>query len=37
VSHEDVRQVAMEVLTRPRAVAVVGPYDDAGAFADAVR
>ncbi|HWG61172.1 MAG TPA: pitrilysin family protein [Streptosporangiaceae bacterium] len=37
VSHEDVRQVAMEVLTRPRALAVVGPYDDAGAFADAVR
>jgi predicted Zn-dependent peptidase len=32
VSHDDVRAVAAEVLTRPKALAVVGPFDDQGAF-----
>ncbi|MFY9927639.1 MAG: pitrilysin family protein [Streptosporangiaceae bacterium] len=32
VSHDDVRAVAEEILTRPKALAVVGPFDDASAF-----
>jgi predicted Zn-dependent peptidase len=36
VSHDDVRQVASAVLTRPKALAVVGPFDDATAFTGAV-
>jgi len=32
VTHDDVLQVASEVLTRPKALAVVGPFDDASAF-----
>ncbi len=32
VSHDDIRAVAAEVLTRPKALAVVGPFDDASAF-----
>jgi len=32
VTHDDVRAVAAEVLTRPKALAVVGPFDDADAF-----
>jgi predicted Zn-dependent peptidase len=32
VTHDDVRAVAAEVLTRPKALAVVGPFDDQGAF-----
>jgi predicted Zn-dependent peptidase len=32
VTHDDVRAVAAEVLTRPKALAVVGPFDDASAF-----
>ena len=33
VSHDDVRAVAADILTRPKALAVVGPFDDASAFA----
>jgi predicted Zn-dependent peptidase len=32
VTHDDVRAVAEEILTRPKALAVVGPFDDASAF-----
>jgi predicted Zn-dependent peptidase len=32
VSHDDIRAVAAEILTRPKALAVVGPYDDPGVF-----
>jgi predicted Zn-dependent peptidase len=32
VTHDDVRRVASDVLTRPKALAVVGPFDDAAAF-----
>ena len=36
VTHDDVRRVAAEVLARPKVLAVVGPYDDDAAFAEAV-
>ena len=36
VSHDDVRAIAAEVLTRPKALAVVGPFDDPDAFAGAL-
>jgi len=36
VTHDDVRRVAAEVLARPKVLAVVGPYDDDHAFAEAV-
>jgi predicted Zn-dependent peptidase len=36
VTHDDVRAVAADVLTRPRALSVVGPFDDADAFASAI-
>jgi predicted Zn-dependent peptidase len=36
VSHDDIRAVAADVLTRPLALAVVGPYDDDAPFADAI-
>src|SRR5580700_7831546 len=32
VSHDDIRAIAAEILTRPKALAVVGPFDDASAF-----
>jgi predicted Zn-dependent peptidase len=32
VTHDDIRAVAADVLTRPKALAVVGPFDDASAF-----
>ena len=32
VTHADVRAVAADILTRPKALAVVGPFDDPGAF-----
>jgi predicted Zn-dependent peptidase len=32
VTHDDVRAIAAEILTRPKALAVVGPFDDPGAF-----
>jgi predicted Zn-dependent peptidase len=33
VTHDDVRAIASEVLTRSKVLAVVGPYDDSAAFA----
>jgi predicted Zn-dependent peptidase len=36
VSHDDVRRVAADILSQPKALAVVGPFDDAGAFAAAL-
>jgi predicted Zn-dependent peptidase len=33
VTHDDVREVAASVLDQPKALAVVGPFDDADAFA----
>jgi predicted Zn-dependent peptidase len=36
VSHDDIRAVAAEVLARPKALAVVGPFDDADTFAAAL-
>jgi predicted Zn-dependent peptidase len=32
VTHDDVRAVAADILTRRKALAVVGPFDDASAF-----
>src|SRR5215469_2115975 len=32
VTHDDVREVAAQVLGLPKALAVVGPFDDAGQF-----
>jgi predicted Zn-dependent peptidase len=32
VTHDDIRAVAADILTRPKALAVVGPFDDPGAF-----
>jgi len=32
ITHDDIRAVAAEILTRPKALAVVGPFDDASAF-----
>ena len=32
VSHDDIRAIASHILTRPKALAVVGPFDDASAF-----
>jgi predicted Zn-dependent peptidase len=36
VTHDDVREVAAAVLAQPKALAVVGPFDDAGPFAGAL-
>ena len=36
VTHDDIRAVASEVLARPKALAVVGPFDDATSFASAL-
>jgi len=36
VTHDDVREVAASVLAQPKALAVVGPFDDADAFAAAL-
>lgn len=36
VSHDDVAEVARLVLARPKALAVVGPYDDADSFTAAL-
>jgi predicted Zn-dependent peptidase len=32
VTHDDIRAVAADILTRPKALSVVGPFDDASAF-----
>ena len=36
VTHDDLRALAGEVLTRPKTLAVVGPFDDPDAFSGAV-
>jgi len=36
VTHDDIRAVAADVLTRPRALSIVGPFDDADAFASVI-
>jgi predicted Zn-dependent peptidase len=36
VTHDDIRAVAEEVLTKPKVLAVVGPFEDDSAFAGAV-
>lgn len=36
VTHDDVRRVATEILSQPKALAVVGPFDDEGNFAAAL-
>jgi predicted Zn-dependent peptidase len=36
VTHDDVRAVAADVLTRPRVLGVVGPFDDADVFSSAI-
>jgi predicted Zn-dependent peptidase len=36
VTHDDVRAIASEVLTRAKALAVVGPFDDPDAFSGAL-
>jgi predicted Zn-dependent peptidase len=36
VTHDDVREVAAAVLAQPKALAVVGPFDDADAFTSAI-
>jgi predicted Zn-dependent peptidase len=36
VTHDDVRSVAEEVLTRPKVLSVVGPYDDDTPFTSAL-
>ena len=37
VTHDDIRAVAAEVLGRPKALAVVGPFDDGETFTSALR
>ena len=32
VSHDDIRAIAADILTRPKTLAVVGPFDDDSAF-----
>lgn len=32
VTHDDIRAIATEILTRPKALAVVGPFDDPATF-----
>jgi predicted Zn-dependent peptidase len=36
VTHDDIRAVASEVLTRPKVLAVVGPYEDDSSFSRAL-
>jgi predicted Zn-dependent peptidase len=36
VTHDDVRAVAAAILSRPKTLAVVGPFDDPAAFSDAL-
>ena len=36
VSHDDIRAIAAEVLTRPKVLAVVGPFEDESAFSSAL-
>jgi len=36
VTHDDIRTVATEILTRPKVLAVVGPFEDESAFSAAL-
>jgi predicted Zn-dependent peptidase len=36
VTHDDIRAIAAEILARPKALAVVGPFDDPAPFASAL-
>jgi predicted Zn-dependent peptidase len=36
VTHDDIKAIASEVLTRPKVLAVVGPYKDPDAFGSAL-
>src|SRR5246127_2321373 len=36
VTHDDIRAVAAEILTRPKVLAVVGPFEDESAFSAAL-
>ena len=36
VTHDDVRRIAAEILSQPKTLAVVGPYDDDTAFTEAL-
>jgi predicted Zn-dependent peptidase len=36
VTLDEVHEVAVAILSKPKALAVVGPYDDASSFAAAV-
>ncbi|MGH3251987.1 MAG: M16 family metallopeptidase, partial [Trebonia sp.] len=36
VTHDDIRAIASEVLTKPKVLAVVGPFDDKDAFTAAL-
>lgn len=37
VTHDDIRAIAAEILARPKALAVVGPFDDPAAFSGALN
>ena len=37
VTHDDIRAIASEVLTRPKVLAVVGPFEDETPFSSALR
>jgi predicted Zn-dependent peptidase len=36
VTHDDIREVAAAILSQPKALAVVGPFDDQDAFTAAL-
>ena len=36
VTHDDIRALAAEIFTKPKALAVVGPFDDDGSFSAAL-
>jgi predicted Zn-dependent peptidase len=36
VTHDDIRAIASEILTRPKVLAVVGPFEDESAFSGAL-
>jgi hypothetical protein len=36
VTHDDIQAIASEVLTRPKVLAVVGPFEDESSFSSAL-
>jgi len=36
VTHDDIRAIASEILTKPKVLAVVGPFEDESAFSAAL-